>query len=152
MRLDNVDRNIIRLLQEDGTLSQVALAERVGASAASCWRRIKVLERAGIFGPVVRLVDTAALGLSVTVFCHVRLKNHLPASSDAFESLLGSRPEIIECYAMSGDWDYLMRVVASDVATYETFLRQHLLGNAVVAAASSSFALSQRKYTTALPV
>ncbi len=152
MKLDTVDRNILRHLQEDGTLSQAALAERVGASAASCWRRIRALEQGGALGTTVRLANQAALGLSVTVFCHVRLKNHLPASSDSFESLLGSRPEIVDCYAMSGDWDYLLRVVAKDVEAYEGFLRQHLLANAVVAAASSSFALSRRKYTTALPV
>lgn len=152
MKLDSVDRNIVRLLQADGTLSQAALAETVGASAASCWRRIRQLEQAGVLGPTVRLAQAEALGLTMNVFCHVRLANHLPATSEAFESFLDSRPEIVECYAVCGDWDYLLRVVATDVVAYEDFLRKHLLPNPVVAASSSEFALSQRKYSTALPV
>ena len=152
MKLDQVDRRILSQLQADGTLSQNALAGSVGASAASCWRRIKALENEGILGSTVRLVDAERIGLSVHAFCRVRLTNHLPATSRAFESFLAGRPEIIQCYAICGDWDYLMHILTKDVAAYEDFLRRHLLSHPVVAASSSEFALSQRKYTTALPV
>lgn len=152
MEFDNIDRNILRLLQRDGTLSQTKLAQEVGASAASCWRRVNALEKAGALKATVRLADAQTLGLLVTVFCQLRLKNHLPSSSEAFEAFLDCRPEIVECYAISGDWDYLLRVVAVDVLSYETFLRKHLLANELVASASSTFALSQRKYTTVLPI
>lgn len=149
---DRVDAAILRALQADGTLSQSRLAEMVGASAASCWRRVRALEERGILGPTVRLVDADALGLSVNALCYVRLKNHLPETSRAFESFLETAPSIVECYAVSGDWDYLMRVVAADIASYERVLRTEILANAAVATASSNFALSTRKRTTALPV
>lgn len=152
MKLDNIDHQIIRALQKDGTLSQNALAERVGASPASCWRRVKSLEDAGVLRETVRLVDPDALGLSVHIFCHVRLKNHLPQTTTDLEKLVDLHPEIVECYAMSGDWDYLMRIICTDVAAYENFLRNKILTASSVANASSAFALSQRKYTTALPI
>ncbi|HEX7781251.1 MAG TPA: Lrp/AsnC family transcriptional regulator [Sphingobium sp.] len=152
MELDNIDRKILRLLQANGALSQVALAEQVGASSASCWRRIKAMENAGILKGTVRLVDAEAAGLPVNVLCHVRLTNHLPATSEVFETFLETRAEVVECYAVSGDWDYLLRVVAKDITSYEIFLRRHLLAHPGVSTASSNFALSQRKYTTALPI
>ena len=152
MKFDTVDLQIIRALQVDGTLSQNALAERVGASPASCWRRVKALEEAGALGRTVTLADPAILGLTLNVFCHIRLKNHLPQTTMDLENLVNLHPEIVECYAMSGDWDYLLRIICSDVAAYESFLRTRILTASSVANASSAFALSQRKYTTALPV
>ncbi len=152
MKLEKIDLQIIRVLQEDGTLSQNGLAERVGASPASCWRRVRALEQAGVLRETVRLANPEAIGLTVTVFCHLRLKNHLPETTAAFEALLDLHSEIVECYAMSGDWDYVLRIVATDIASYEAFLRNKLLRNPSVSHASSAFALSRRKYTTALPV
>ena len=152
MKIDNVDRQIIAALQMDGTLSQNALAEKVGASPASCWRRVRALEENGVLRQTVRLVDPAALGLSVHLFCHVRLKNHLPETTAQFEEMINLHAEIVECYAMSGDSDYLMRIMARDVAAYEDFLRGKILRSPAVAGASTAFALSQRKYTTALPL
>jgi DNA-binding Lrp family transcriptional regulator len=152
MNLDTIDRQIIRALQKDGALSQNALAEQVGASPASCWRRVKALEDAGILGAIVRLMNPDALNLTVNVFCHIRLKNHLPETTAQFENWLEGHPEIVECYAMSGDWDYLLRIVAADISSYENFLRNKILPAPSVASASSAFALSQRKYTTALPL
>jgi len=150
--MDIVDRRILRELQEDGTLSQTALAERVGASAASCWRRVRALEAAGVLGRTVRLVNAAAVGMEVNVLCQLRLRNHLPATTTAFEALLEGCPEIVECYAISGEWDYMLRVVARSIAAYEDFLRSVLLANETVGAAASVFVLSTRKSTTALPL
>lgn len=147
-----LDRRILRELQADATLSSADLAARVGSSAASCWRRIKALEAAGVLGPTVRLLNPGALAQSVTVLCNVRMRSHAREVRGAFEDFVHGREEIIECYSMSGEWDYLLRIVARDVADYERFLMRFLLDHPAVGGASSHFALSLTKYTTALPV
>lgn len=150
--LDVVDRRIVTLLQEDATLSHAELAERVGASSASCWRRIKALEGAGLLTRTVRLVDPAKIGRGVNVLCNIRMRSHALEARQDFERFVDTRPEIVECYSMSGDWDYLLRVVVADVADYNHFLMQALLSHSSVAGASSHFALAMTKYTTALPL
>lgn len=152
IQLDAIDRRILEQLQADASLSNADLAERVGSSAASCWRRVKALEAAGVLGPAVRLLNADALGPSVNVLCNVRVSSHARENRLAFEDFVRTRREIIEAYSMSGDWDYLLRIVASDVADYERFLMRVLLDHPSVGGASSHFALSQTKYTTALPV
>jgi Lrp/AsnC family transcriptional regulator len=150
--LDQVSRRILTLLQEDATISHADLAERVGASSASCWRRIKAMEVAGYLTRTVRLVDPERVGRGVNVLCNVRMKSHDQAARTAFESYVRTRPEIIEVFSMSGEWDYLLRVVAADVADYNSFLMHQLLGHPSVAGASSHFALELVKYTTAIPI
>lgn len=152
MDLDGVDRRILEQLQANAQLSNAELAELVGSSAASCWRRVKALEAAGVLGPAVRLLNPDALGRSVNVLCNVRVRSHARESRSAFEEFVRERREIMECYSMSGDWDYLLRIVAVDVADYERFLMRVLLEHPSVGGASSHFALSQTKYTTALPI
>lgn len=152
MEFDAVDRRILEQLQIDASLSSADLAERVGASSASCWRRVKALEAAGVLGPAVRLLDPRAIGRSVNVLCNVRVRSHAREVRSAFEDFVRGRREIIECYSMSGDWDYLLRIVAADVADYEHFLMRVMLEHPSVGGASSHFALSQTKYTTALPI
>lgn len=151
-QIDAIDRRIIAALQEDGTITHGELADRVGASSASCWRRIKVLEAAGILLKTVRLVDPDKVGRGVNVLCSVRMRSHAPDATGAFESFIGTRPEIIECFSMSGEWDYLLRIVVADVADYNRFLMGILLAQKSVAGASSHFALAMTKYTTAMPV
>jgi DNA-binding Lrp family transcriptional regulator len=150
--MDKLDRDILRSLQEDGSLSVAALAAKVGTSTASCWRRVRSLEAAGILGPTVRLVDARKVHRGVNVMCQVRLKSHAPESRRGIEKLLASHDEIMECYAMSGEWDYLLRIVVADVEEYERFLMHHVLNHESVATVASNFALSQLKYSTALPV
>jgi Lrp/AsnC family transcriptional regulator len=150
--IDAIDRRILAELQRDGGLSHAELGERVGSSAPSCWRRIKALEAIGLLKGPVRLVDADKLGLGVNVMCHVRMRSHVRENIVAFEDFVRGRPEITECFSMSGEWDYLMRVVVSDVADYQQFLMDVLLGHPSVAGASSHFALSLTKFTTALPV
>lgn len=150
--MDAIDRRIIAELQADGTLTHNELAERVGASSASCWRRIKVLEGGGILTRTVRLVDPHKIGRGVNVLCNVRMRSHAEEARGSFERFVLTRPEIIECFSMSGDWDYLMRIVVADVAGYNHFLMEVLLAQEAVAGASSHFALSLTKYTTELPV
>jgi Lrp/AsnC family transcriptional regulator len=110
------------------------------------------LEAAGVLGPAVRLLDPAALDRTVNVLCNIRVRSHLRESRSAFEDFVRQRPEIMECYSMSGEWDYLLRIVVADVADYERFLMRTLLDHPSVDGASSHFALSQTKYTTALPL
>lgn len=149
--LDNVDRAILRVLQEEGDISQTALAEKVGASAASCWRRINKLQEAGILRKTVRLVDADAIGKGLNVFCQVKMKSHDPVARRDFEIFIDSHREILECYSMSGDWDYLIRAVVGDVREYEALLMRGILSHDAVLTSSSHFALKTVKYTTALP-
>lgn len=148
--LDRVDRSILTLLQQDANLSHASLAERVGASTASCWRRIKALQDVGVITKTVRLVDAALVGKGVNVLCQVRMRSHAPEQRRAFEDFVHDRGEIMDCYSMSGDWDYLLRIVAEDVSDCERFLMRSLLNHPSVATASSHFALTQVKYTTAI--
>ncbi|MFB0875117.1 MULTISPECIES: Lrp/AsnC family transcriptional regulator [unclassified Sphingobium] len=149
---DEIDRKILTALQMDAAISHQDLAERVGASSASCWRRIKALEAAGILTATVRLVDPARVGRGVNVLCNIRMRSHAHDARNAFERFVDDRPEIVECFSMSGEWDYLIRVVVADVADYNRFLMQILLGHPSVAGAASHFALAMTKYTTALPL
>lgn len=151
-QIDQIDRRIISELQRDASISHSVLAERIGASTASCWRRIRALEAAGILKETVRLVAPEAVGRGVNVICNIRIRSHSPADTGAFEAFVHGRPEIVECLSMSGEWDYLLRVVVADVADYNLFLMRTLLPEPVVAGAASHFALSITKYTTAIPI
>ncbi|WP_454887288.1 Lrp/AsnC family transcriptional regulator [Sphingomonas oryzagri] len=150
--LDPVDRRILAELQADASLSHAELAQRVGSSTASCWRRIRSLEASGVLIATVRLVDAEKVGCGVNVLCNIRVRDHARGTRADFEAFIRSRPEVMECYSMSGDWDYLLRVVAADVFDYEHFLMHILLDQPSVGGASSHFALSLTKYTTAMPV
>lgn len=150
--LDATDRKLLQELQRDASISHAELAERVGASTASCWRRIRALEADGVLSRQVRLVDPARVGRGVNVICHIKIKNHLAETTEAFEAFVAARDEIIECYSMSGDWDYLLRILVADVEDYTRFLMRTVLRHPSVATGSSHFALAQVKYTTAVPV
>ena len=151
-QLDEIDRRIIRELQRDATLSHAALAELVGSSAASVWRRVRVLEKEGVLGPSVRLANAERLGRSVNVLCQVRMTRQTVEARSEFEDFIQARPEIVECYAMSGEWDYLLRIAVRDVADYDRFIMRGVLAHPSVANAASNFALRQVKYTTEIPV
>ena len=150
--LDDIDRRILSALQADAGIGNSDLADRVGSSTASVWRRIKAMEAGGLLKQSVRLLDQQALGFGVNVLCNIRVRSHARDVRDAFETFVEGRPEILECFSMSGDWDYLLRIVAADVTGYERFLMNTLLEHPSVGGASSHFALSLTKYTTALPL
>lgn len=150
--LDDIDRRILSALQADAGIGNSDLAERVGSSTASVWRRIKAMEAGGLLKQSVRLLDQQVLGFGVNVLCNIRVRSHARDVRDAFETFVEGRPEILECFSMSGDWDYLLRIVAADVTGYERFLMHTLLEHSSVGGASSHFALSLTKYTTALPL
>jgi Lrp/AsnC family transcriptional regulator len=151
-QIDAVDRRIVRELQRDASLSHAALAEKVGASPASVWRRVRSLEQAGVLGKTVRLADAGHLGRSVNVLCQVRMTRQTVEARAEFEQFIQSREEIVECYAMSGEWDYLLRISVRDVADYDRFVMRGVLAHPSVAHAASNFALRQVKYTTEIPV
>src|SRR3712207_5948781 len=115
-QIEAVDRRIVRELQRDASLSHAALAEKVGASSASVWRRVRNLEKAGVLGRTVRIADPKALGREVNVLCQVRMTRQTVEARADFEEFIQSREEIVECYAMSGEWDYLLRISVRDVA------------------------------------
>ncbi len=150
--MDEIDRRIVRELQRDASLSHAALAELVGSSAASVWRRVRLLEKEGVLGPAVRLASAEALGRSVNVMCQVRMNRQTVEARAQFEDFIQARPEIVECYAMSGEWDYLLRIAVKDVADYDRFIMRGVLAHPSVANAASNFALRQVKYTTEIPI
>ena len=151
-QIDAIDRRIVRELQRDASLSHAALAEKVGASSASVWRRVRSLEKAGVLGRAVRIADPKALGREVNVLCQVRMTRQSIEARADFEQFIQSREEIVECYAMSGEWDYLLRISVRDVADYDRFIMRGVLAHPSVANAASNFALRQVKYTTEIPV
>jgi Lrp/AsnC family leucine-responsive transcriptional regulator len=152
MDLDAIDRRILAVLQENARVTNVELAEAAGVSASPCWRRVRELERAGVISRYVTLVDPASVGLRVSVFVQVSLEKQVESALEIFEAVIQDRPEVMECYLMTGDADYLLRVVVADLEAYERFLMDHLTKVPAVANIRSSFALKQVKYRTALPV
>lgn len=150
--LDAVDRRILSVMQEDARIPNVDLAERVGISPSPCWRRVRALETTGVIARHVTLVDPASVGLPVSVFVQVTLERQIETALETFEQTVLTRPEVMECYLMTGDSDYLLRVVVADLAAYERFLMDQLTRIKGVASINSSFALKQVKYRTALPV
>lgn len=150
--MDKIDRKLLRLIQADGGMSQQALSEAAGLSVASCWRRLKALEAQGVLGPLVRLVDPQQVGLTLHAICQVRVRSHDQDSRAAFEAFVAQRPEILQCFSMSGDWDYLLHIITPDMAAYEALLMHALLTHPAVASSTSHFALKRIKHSTALPV
>lgn len=150
--LDDIDYALLRHLQEHARLSNVELADRVGLSPAPCLRRVQALERTGVIKQYVALLNPNAVARGVTVFVQISLDLQVGGRLDAFERQIMQREEVLECYLMTGDSDYLLRVVVPDVASYERFLKEALTRIDGVVGIKSSFALRQVKYSTALPL
>lgn len=152
MNLDTLDLRILRELQADASLSNVVLAQRVGLSPSPCLARVKALEREGVIRQVVALLNAQALGLHLNVFISISLKQQTRASLEAFEAKVCAREEVMECYLMTGDSDYLIRVALADMAALERFILEQLSPMKEVEKIRSSFALKQVRYKTALPL
>ncbi len=151
-RLDAIDRRILEHLQDNARISNVDLAARVGISASPCWRRVRELEASGVIANYATLVDAASVGLTVSVFVNVSLEKQVERELDVFQNAIRDRPEVMECYLMTGEADFLLRVVVPDLMAYERFLMDHLTRVPGIASIKSSFALKQVKYRTALPL
>lgn len=152
LELDAIDRHILTLIQSDAGLSSAEIAERVGLSQAPCWRRIKRLEEAGVIRMRATLLDRKKLGLNVLVFAHVKLSGHGRETLPQFEETVRRLPEVMECYTLMGSTDYILKIVTRDVESYERFFREHLSQLPAVRETNSAIALSEIKYTTALPL
>lgn len=150
--LDGLDRRILAELQADGRITNHELAERIGLSPSPCLRRLRTLERKGIVSGYVALVDPEAVGLEVTAFVRVRLNSQDDRHLEAFEAKVVDFSEVLECYLMSGEADYQLRVVVPSLAAFEDFLRYKLTRIDGVAQVTTSFALRPVIYRTALPI
>ena len=149
--MDRIDRAILRLLQEDATMAVADIAKRVGLSTTPCWRRIQKMEEAGTIRARVALLDAEAVNAKVTVFVSVRTSAHSKEWLKRFSEVVIEFPEVVEFYRMSGDVDYLLRIVVPDIQAYDAVYRR-LIERIEIADVSSSFAMEQIKYTTALPL
>src|ERR1700722_4733739 len=149
--MDKLDSRILDLLQTDGALTAAAIAERIGLSKAPCWRRIKKLQDDGIIKQTVALLDAHALNLGTTVFVTLKTAKHNAAWFEQFVRAVREIPEITEIYRMSGDVDYLVRIVVPDIDAYDVVYKR-LIASVEFLDVSASFALETIKYTTALPL
>jgi len=150
--LDEIDSKILAELQANARLRNVELAEKVGLSASPCLRRVRRLEELGIIKGYATLVDQQAVNLPVSVFIQVTLEKQIEPALELFERQIREWPEVMECYLMTGDADYHLRVVTADLAQYERFLMDKLTRLDGVASIKSAFSLKQVAYRTALPV
>jgi Lrp/AsnC family transcriptional regulator len=149
--LDETDRRILACLQEDANMPVAEIARRVGLSSTPCWRRIQKLEESKIIRGRVALLDAKKLNVGVTVFVSVKTNHHSLQWLEKFAEAVAEMPEVIEFYRMSGEIDYLLRVVVPDIEAYDAFYKR-LIARIELSDVSSSFAMEQIKYTTALPL
>jgi Lrp/AsnC family leucine-responsive transcriptional regulator len=152
MNLDALDLRILRELQADASLSNVTLAQRVGLSPSPCLARVKALRTSGVIREVVAILNPKTLGLYLNVFISISLKQQTRASLEAFEAKVCLREEVMECYLMTGDADYLIRVAVADMEALERFILEQLSPMKEVEKIRSSFTLKQVRYKTALPL
>ncbi|MBM3542815.1 MAG: Lrp/AsnC family transcriptional regulator [Alphaproteobacteria bacterium] len=149
--MDRFDKKILAALQDDASPSLATLAERVGLSPSPCWRRVQALEAAGVIRKRVALLDRARLNVGVTAFVAVRTNQHNAQWYERFAKAVEQVPEIVEFYRMSGEIDYLLRVVVPDIAAYDDVYKR-LTSKIELFDVSSSFAMEEIKYTTAIPL
>ncbi|MFY8053882.1 MAG: Lrp/AsnC family transcriptional regulator, partial [Limnohabitans sp.] len=152
MKIDAVDIRILNELQADGSLTNLELAKRVHLSPSPCLTRVKALENDGVIDRYVALVQPKSLGLNLSVFISISLKEQSKSALAAFEKSIADHDEIMECYLMTGDSDYLIRVAVADITALEKFILEQLTPIAGIEKIRSSFALKQVKYKTALPL
>ncbi len=150
--LTRSERRLLDAMQKDTTLSQEDLAELSGKSRTSVWRWIREVEEAGIIERKVALLNPRELGLQIHVLLSVSMNQHTARNRQAFEDHVQTLPEVMECYSVSGDRDYVLLILSRDMDAYNRFLNNQILDHPSVHSASSSFALRRVKYTTALPL
>ncbi|WP_028694635.1 Lrp/AsnC family transcriptional regulator [Pseudomonas cremoricolorata] len=150
--MDSFDQHILTLLQRDASISLKDLAEAVNLSTTPCWKRVKRLEEDGYIRGRVALLDPERLGLGLTVFVQLKTQRHDSAWLERFGATITAFEEVMECYRMAGDWDYLLRVVVADIAAYDRFYKKLINCTEGFSNVTSSFAMEKMKYTTAYPV
>lgn len=150
--LDRTDRRILDALQKDGSLSPAEIAGRIGIATTTCWRRINQLQAAGVIKARVALLDRNAVGVPLLIFCHVKLSSQGRDAIARFDQAIRRHPEVLECYTLMGEWDFLLRVVATDIDAYGAFFLDHLSKIAGVQSINSSIVVTTVKETTSLPL
>lgn len=150
--LSENERQILTVLQTDGRITNQALAEQVGLSAAPCWRRVKGLEDSGVIRGYAALVDPRRTGLDIVAYAHIHLQSHGEDNITRFEDAVRKTPQIMECYAVTGEADFLIKVMVPDIAAYDRFLHDFVFRLDGVGQVQSNLALREIKYTTALPL
>ena len=150
--LDVIDLKILNILQEDATISNVELSKKIDLSPSPCLVRVKRLEKKGFIKKYVTLIDPVKVGLTVTVFIHVTLEKQIETALEIFEKEISDKPEVMECYLMTGESDYLLRVIVDDLQSLEKFILNFMTKIPGVGNIKSSFALKQVKYKTVLPI
>jgi Lrp/AsnC family transcriptional regulator len=152
MKFSDQERALLRALQGDSSASLAVLAERVGMAQSTVWRKLQEFEAAGLIRGRVALLDPAKAGAKLCVFAQVTLDSHAEEAVAGFARMVSAHPEIMECHAVSGTADYIVKIRVADVEAYEAFMTENLLRNPHVRSVVSSFALRELKYTTALPL
>jgi len=148
----NPERKLLQLVQADASLSLAELAEKSGMSQSSAWRKVQELEASGVIRKRVTLLDPRKLDLKLCVIAHVTLEDHHEEAVASFAAVVEDRPEIMECYALSGTFDYMLKIRARDVEDYDAFMTHYLMRNRHVRTVVSSFVLRELKFSTELPI
>jgi DNA-binding Lrp family transcriptional regulator len=150
--LDPMDIKILAVLQDNARISNQELADRVGLSPSPCWRRVRRLEEAGVISRYAAILSPEAVGLQIMAYAHVMLNNHHTDTVQTFDAAIANAPYVLECCSTSGEFDYMLRVVAPTMRAYEEFLSHTLMQIPAVRSVSTSFVLKQKKMTTVLPL
>jgi Lrp/AsnC family transcriptional regulator len=152
LEVDAIERRILDVLQRDASLSAAEVAARVGLATTTCWRRIQQLEQRGVIRQRVALLDRSMLGLDVVVFVQVRLSTQGRDAIAQFDKAIRDRPEVLDCYTLTGEWDFCLRIVTRDMKEYEAFFLDHLSKIPNVQSVNSSIAVTVVKESTVLPL
>jgi DNA-binding Lrp family transcriptional regulator len=150
--MDRTDLKILAALQHEGRLSNQALADRVGISPAACWRRVRALEDEGVISGYAAILDRKRVNLHLCAFVHITLSRHVKESTTSFEAAILQRSEVLECFATTGDADFILRVVTASIESLDQFLEEFLFAMPQISQVRSNIALRELKFETALPL
>ncbi|MGY6119602.1 Lrp/AsnC family transcriptional regulator [Paraburkholderia strydomiana] len=152
VELDAVDRSMLRLLQDDASMSNAALGEKLSLSVTPCWRRRKHLEDGGVITGYQTTIDRRAVGMNLFAFVHIVFNTHSDKTADNFEAVIHSRPEVLSCHKITGQADYILQVVANDLDAYGEFVERVLRRQAGIASIQSSLSLREVKLSSKIPI
>ena len=150
--MDLTDNRILKIMQQDGRISNKALADQVGISTAACWRRVRALEDEGLITGYAAILDRTKVNLNLCAFVHITLARHFKESTTSFEEAILERPEVLECFATTGDADFILRVVTESIESLDVFLSESLFTLPQISQVRSNIALRELKCATALPL
>lgn len=150
--MDKYDRDILKVLQSEGRISNKDLAQKVALSQAPCWRRVDALQKSGLIKGYTAIVDQEKVGLNITAFAQITLDNHHPETVQRFDQGIQQWPEILECHATSGEYDYLLKIVTRDMNSYNHLIYDKILTLPSIRSVNTSFSMQQKKRTSHVPI